>query len=180
MTRTFWMNTALATTALSALVLAGCATSGHPTAPAGAAAATPAAATSPTLWELAGGRPDLSTFARLARQAGLDTTLKAAGSYTVFAPTDEAFKAVPAKTLEALMADRAALRDVLSYHIVPATLPAHQIKPGTAKTLQGATVETGATAGIVTVGDAMVTQADLNGTNGVVHVVDRVLMPPKK
>ena len=95
----------------------------------------------------------------------------------MFAPSNEAFKAVPAKTLEALSADKAALKNVLSYHVLPARLMAADVKPGKAKTVQGAELTTGSTAGYASVEDALVTQADLSGTNGVVHVVDRVLMP---
>lgn len=124
--------------------------------------------------------PALSTFHKLASEAGLAQTLDAAGPYTVFAPSDEAFKAVPAKTLDALKADKAQLKAVLSYHIVPGALAAADLKPGNAKTLQGANVAVARAGDFVTVEDAMVEKADLRAGNGVVHIVDRVLMPPKK
>lgn len=163
---------------VAGLTLAGCAQS--PTQPAGAKAPVMKAAAAPTVLDVAAKDPQLSTFVQLAKDAGLADTLNASGTYTVFAPSNEAFKAVPAKTLEALSADKAALKNVLSYHVLPAKLMAADVKPGKAKTVQGAELTTGSTAGYASVEDALVTQADLSGTNGVVHVVDRVLMPPKK
>lgn len=124
--------------------------------------------------------PQLSTFNRLVAQAGLTDELRAAGPLTVFAPSDEAFKAVPAKTLNALAADPAQLKAVLAYHVVDGRLTAADVKPGTAKTHQGASLALAKAGGFITVDDAVVQQADLVATNGVAHVVDRVLMPPKK
>lgn len=133
-----------------------------------------------TLAEAVAKTPSLQTFNALVAEAGLTDTLKAAGPYTVFAPSDAAFKAVSAKTLDALKADKALLKSVLSYHIVPSRMAAADVKPGNIKTLQGATVAVALAGTFVTVEDAMVEQADIAATNGVVHVVDRVLMPPKK
>jgi uncharacterized surface protein with fasciclin (FAS1) repeats len=124
--------------------------------------------------------PQLSTFNRLVAQAGLTQELRAAGPLTVFAPSDEAFKAVPAKTMEALAADPAQLKAVLSYHIIDGRVAAADVKPGTAKTRQGGTLALAKAGSFVTVDDAIVQQADLVATNGVAHVVDRVLTPPKK
>jgi uncharacterized surface protein with fasciclin (FAS1) repeats len=122
----------------------------------------------------------LSTFNRLVADAGLQDTLRGAGPLTVFVPNDEAFKAVPAKTLEALAKDKEQLKAVLTYHIVGSKLAAADIQNGTAKSLQGATLTTSRTGAFVGVEDALVLQADINATNGVAHVIDRVLMPPKK
>lgn len=124
--------------------------------------------------------PQLSTFNRLAAQAGLAEELRAAGPVTVFAPSDDAFKAVPAKTMEALAADPAQLKAVLAYHVVDGRLASADVKPGTAKTRQGATVALAKAGSFVTVDDAVVQQPDIVATNGVAHVIDRVLMPPKK
>lgn len=121
--------------------------------------------------------PQLSTLNSLVEKAGLKDSLKT-GTYTVFAPSNEAFKAVPAKTLEELAANPARLKDVLSYHVVAGKVMAADVKNGPAKTVQGANVALARAGAFVTVEDAMVTQADLAATNGVVHVVDRVLMPP--
>lgn len=121
--------------------------------------------------------PQLSTLNSLVQKAGLQDTLKS-GTYTVFAPSNEAFKAVPAKTLEELAANPARLKDVITYHVVAGKVMAADVKTGTAKTVQGANVGLARAGAFVTVEDAMVTRADVAATNGVVHVVDRVLMPP--
>lgn len=124
--------------------------------------------------------PQLSTFNRLVAQAGLADELRTAGPLTVFAPSDEAFKAVPAKTMEALAADPAQLKAVLAYHIIDGRVTAADVKPGTAKTRQGASLALAKAGSFVTVDDAVVQRADVVATNGVAHVIDRVLMPPKK
>jgi len=148
-----------------------------------ASALLAACATTPTpapLAETLAREPQLSTFNRLVAQAGLTDTLRAAGPFTVFAPSDDAFKAVPAKTMEALVADPAQLKAVLGYHIVEGQVTTADVKPGAAKTRQGASVALAKAGSFVTVDDAVVQQADIVATNGVAHVVDRVLMPPKK
>ncbi|MES2632856.1 MAG: fasciclin domain-containing protein [Pseudomonadota bacterium] len=122
--------------------------------------------------------PNLSTLNGLVAKAGLSDTLKAAGPYTVFAPTNDAFKSVPAKTMDELAANPARLKAVLSYHVLPIKVTAAQVKPGNAKTAQGANVALSRAGEFVTVEDAMVQKADIMATNGVVHTVDRVLMPP--
>ena len=124
--------------------------------------------------------PQLSTFNRLLEQAELKSSLQATGPMTVFAPNDEAFKAVPAKTLEALAKDKEQLKAVLSFHILPSKLTAAEVKNGNVKTLQGAELALGRAGDFVTVEDGMVQQADITASNGVAHIVDRVLMPPKK
>lgn len=143
----------------------------------GACATAPAPA---PLTDALGRDPQLSTFNRLVEQAGLQADLRAAGPLTVFAPSDAAFKAVPAKTLETLAADKAQLKAVLSYHIVAGKLAAAEVKNGSEKTLQGSNVALAKAGSFVTVEDAMVERADIPATNGVAHVIDRVLMPPKK
>jgi len=124
--------------------------------------------------------PNLSTLNQLVVKAGLADTLKAAGPYTLFAPTNEAFKAVPAKTMDELAHDPARLKAVLSYHVVPGKLLAAQVKNGPAKTAQGANVALAKAGEFVTVEEAMVQTPDIVATNGVVHTVDRVLMPPRR
>ncbi len=125
------------------------------------------------------GAPQLSTLNKLVKDAGLADTLRSAGPYTVFAPTDEAFKAVPAATMSALGSDKERLKAVLMYHVVPGKVAAADIKNGPAKTAQGANVALARSGTFVTVDDAVVTSADLAATNGVVHIVDRVLLPPR-
>ncbi|MDM4764829.1 fasciclin domain-containing protein [Pelomonas sp. SE-A7] len=150
--------------ALLALTLAACASAPAPA----------------PLTETLARAPQLSTFNRLVAEAGLSEELRAAGPLTVFAPSDEAFEAVPAKTMEALLADKAQLKAVLSYHIVAGKLPAAEVRNSNQKTLQGASLALARAGDFVTVEEAMVQQADISATNGVAHVVDRVLMPPKK
>ena len=123
--------------------------------------------------------PQLSTLHGLVTKAGLATTFDAAGPYTVFAPTNDAFKAVPAKTLEDLRNNPARLKEVLSYHVLPAKVTSADVMPGNARTAQGANVALARAGTFVTVEDAMVEKADIVATNGVVHKVDRVLMPPR-
>lgn len=151
----------LATTA-TWLALAGCAS----TAPA-------------TIAETTATTPALSTLNKLIADAGLTETLRGSGPYTVFAPTDDAFKAVPAKTLEALARDKEQLKSVLMYHVVPGKAMSADLKAGKTKTAQGADVVVAKAGGFLTVEEALVTRADVPASNGVVHVIDRVLIPPK-
>ena len=122
--------------------------------------------------------PQLSTLSRLIGEADLAETLRGAGPYTVFAPTDDAFKAVPAATLAALGKDKERLKAVLSFHVVAGNVASMDVKNGPVKTLQGAPVALSRSGTFVTVEDAVVTMPDIAATNGVVHVIDRVLMPP--
>jgi uncharacterized surface protein with fasciclin (FAS1) repeats len=124
--------------------------------------------------------PNLSTLNGLVAKAGLADTLKAAGPYTVFAPTNDAFNAVPAKTMDELAHDPAKLKAVLSYHVVAGKMMAADVKTGHAKTTTGANLSLGKAGEFVTVEDAMIQQPDIVATNGVVHTVDRVLMPPRR
>lgn len=154
----------IATLAALGALVAGCATSSAPVSIADTAART----------------PQLSTLNKLIADAGLTDTLRTGGPYTVFAPSDDAFKAVPAKTLQDLAADKEALKAVLTYHVVPGKVTSAEVKNGTAKTVQGANVALAKSGTFVTVEDAMVTQADVAASNGIVHVIDRVLLPPKR
>lgn len=124
--------------------------------------------------------PEFATLAKLINDAGFADTLRGAGPYTVFAPSNEAFKAVPAKTLEALANDKERLKAMLAYHVVPGKVTSADIKPGNVKTVQGGNVALSKAGTFVTVEDAVVTRADINATNGVIHVIDRVLLPPAK
>ena len=125
--------------------------------------------------------PMLSTLNGLVQSAGLTETLKGAGPFTVFAPTNDAFKAVPAKTLEALGKDPVALKSVLTYHVIPAKAMAADVKNSKVKTVNGAEIELSKAGDFVTIGEgAIVTKADIAASNGVVHLIDTVLMPPVK
>jgi uncharacterized surface protein with fasciclin (FAS1) repeats len=109
--------------------------------------------------------------------AGLGETLADGGPFTVFAPTDDAFAALPQETVQGLLADPPALVRVLTYHVVPGRITSAQITDdGEQKTIEGG-VLTIAVNGGVTVNDATVIQADVEAENGVIHVIDRVLIP---
>ena len=121
------------------------------------------------------------TLVTAVQAAGLVDTLKGAGPYTVFAPTDAAFAAVPKKTLDALLADpKGALTDVLTYHVVSGKVMAADLTDGQViTTVNGAPLKvTIKSDGTVMIGDATVVTADVEASNGVIHVIDKVLVPP--
>ena len=122
------------------------------------------------------GAGNFKTLATALMAAGLVDTLKGKGPFTVFAPTDAAFAKIPKADLDALLKDKAKLTSVLTNHVVPGKVMAKDIKPGKVKTVQGSEL-TLATAGGVTVDAAKVSTADIVADNGVIHVVDTVLMP---
>lgn len=123
---------------------------------------------------------DFDTLVSLVKRAGLAKTLSGKGPFTVFAPTDAAFKKVPASTLEALQKDRAALRNVLLYHVAAGRYPAKRVvKQKSIETLAGQRVKVSTRNGTVRVGGARVVQADVRTSNGVIHAINRVLIPPQ-
>ena len=139
-----------------------------------------ACATAPapkTIAETAAANPQLSMLTKLLQDAGLTDTLRGAGPYTVFAPTDEAFKAVPAATMAALAADKARLKAVLTYHVVPGSLTSSELKNGPVKTVQGSDMALYKSGTFLTADEAVVTTPDVRATNGVIQIVDKVLMP---
>jgi uncharacterized surface protein with fasciclin (FAS1) repeats len=158
------IRTWMLASALAVLTFTGCATTPQPT----------------TVADTAAAKPELSTFTKLVNEAGIADTLKGPGPYTLFAPTDDAFKSVPPATMAKLSADKALLKSVLSYHVVENKLPKAEVKNASVKTLQGGNVALSRSGDFVTIEDAVVTQADVQATNGVVHVIDRVLMPAIK
>lgn len=124
--------------------------------------------------------PTLSTLSSLVAKAGLTETLKTGGPFTVFAPTDDAFKAVPASTMDDLAKHPEKLKDVLTYHVVPGKTMAADVKNSNTKTVNGASVALSKAGEFVTIESAAVVKADIGATNGVVHIIDTVLLPPKK
>ena len=158
------MSKLLLSSTLLAVAFSGCAT---PPAPM-------------TISETAAATPQLSTLTKLINDAGLTETLKEPGPYTVFAPTDDAFKAVPAKMLDALSKDKALLISVLTYHVVPGKVTSADVKNGPVATVQGAPVSLYRSGTFVTVENAVVTTADVDASNGVIHIIDQVLIPPVK
>lgn len=122
-----------------------------------------------------------NTLATALKAAGLVDTLKGKGPFTVFAPTDEAFRKLPAGTLEKLLADKAQLTKVLTYHVVAGkVMAADVVKLTEAKTVEGSAVKISARDGKVTVNDANVVKTDVVASNGVIHVIDSVILPPAK
>ncbi|MBX3599418.1 MAG: fasciclin domain-containing protein [Rubrivivax sp.] len=117
-----------------------------------------------------------NTLATALKAAGLVDTLKGPGPFTVFAPTDEAFAKVPKADLDALLADKAKLTAVLTYHVVPGKVMAKDVRAGQVATVQGGKLTLG-TMGGVTVDNAKVVQADIVASNGVIHVIDSVVIP---
>ncbi|MDP1684607.1 fasciclin domain-containing protein [Hydrogenophaga sp.] len=116
------------------------------------------------------------TLVTAVQAAGLVDTLKGPGPFTVFAPTDEAFAKIPKATLDALLKDKAALTKVLTYHVVPGKVMAKDVKAGMVKTVQGSSLTVSTTGG-VKVDAANVVKTDIAADNGVIHVIDTVIMP---
>lgn len=119
---------------------------------------------------------NFKTLATALQAAGLVDTLKGKGPFTVFAPTDEAFAKIPKDQLDALLKDKAKLTAVLTYHVVPGAVMAKDVKAGKVKTVQGSEL-TVATAGGVMVDNAKVIKTDITASNGVIHVIDSVVLP---
>jgi uncharacterized surface protein with fasciclin (FAS1) repeats len=118
-----------------------------------------------------------NTLVKAVQAAGLVDTLKGKGPFTVFAPTDEAFAKLPAGTVEALLKDKEKLAKVLTYHVVPGKVTASQVRPGDVKTVQGEALTVRTDGGTVTVDNARVIKADVMASNGVIHVIDTVVLP---
>lgn len=135
-----------------------------------------------TVQSVVGNTAELGTFNKLVATAGLSDVLSGGAPVTVFAPSDEAFKAVPAATLDKLAKDPAALKALLQHHIVAGNVKSADIQVGSAPvaTLAGSKLAVSKAGDFVTVEDALVVKGDLTAGNGVVHVIDRVLTPPKK
>jgi uncharacterized surface protein with fasciclin (FAS1) repeats len=118
-----------------------------------------------------------TTLAKALQAAGLVETLKGAGPFTVFAPTDAAFAKLPAGTLDALLKDKAKLTQVLTYHVVAGkVLASDVVKLKEAKTVQGQSVKIDTSNG-VKVDNATVVKTDIMASNGVIHVIDSVILP---
>jgi uncharacterized surface protein with fasciclin (FAS1) repeats len=119
---------------------------------------------------------NFKTLATALQAADLIDTLKGAGPFTVFAPTDAAFAKIPEADLNALLADKEKLTAVLTYHVVPGLVMSKDVKAGMVRTVQGSSLTVSTTGG-VKVDDANVTAVDIAADNGVIHVIDSVVMP---
>ena len=141
-----------------------------------------ARATNQDIVDTAVGAGQFKTLAAALTAADLVGTLKGDGPFTVFAPTDEAFAKLPAGTVENLLKpeNKAKLTAILTYHVVPGAVKAEQVtKLDEAKTVNGAMVKVSADDGKVMINDAKVVMTDIPASNGVIHVIDKVILPPQ-
>jgi len=119
-----------------------------------------------------------NTLATALEAAGLVETLANGGPFTVFAPTDEAFAKLPEGTLDALLQDKERLTAILTYHVVPGEVTAEQVVGlDSAETVNGEEISISVVDGTVMIDDATVTQADIRASNGIIHVIDSVILP---
>lgn len=131
--------------------------------------------------QVASSNPQFSTLVSLIKEAGLVKTLSGKGPFTVFAPTNAAFKKVPAATLAGLKANPDKLRAVLTYHVVSGNVPASKVitlNGKKVKTVEGSDVRVTVSGKTVKVNNAKVTKTDIKAKNGTIHVIDGVLIPP--
>lgn len=141
---------------------------------------TAAGAGEETVVEIVQQDASFSTLDQAIQAAELEDVLGAEGPYTVFAPTDEAFAALPPETLDQLLQpeNQDALRQILTYHVVPGSITSPSVTPGEISTVEGSSLVVDSAAGEVLVDGARVTQPDIIASNGVVHAIDQVLLPP--
>ena len=118
-----------------------------------------------------------NTLMAAVKAAGLVDTLKGPGPFTIFAPTDEAFAKIPKARLDALLKDKAALTKILTYHVLAGQIMAADVKAGPVKTVEGSSLTVSATGGMVMVDKAHLVKTDIVADNGVIHVIDTVIMP---
>jgi uncharacterized surface protein with fasciclin (FAS1) repeats len=162
-----------------ALAVSACSTAASPS------PATPAPSPSPALGDIVATADAAGSFTTLitaVKAAGLVETLQGAGPFTVFAPTDAAFAALPAGTLDSLLADPEALKKVLLYHVVSGKVTADQVVGLTSATsVEGSPITIAVKDGKVYLNDsAQVVTTDVMASNGVIHVIDQVILPPSK
>lgn len=134
----------------------------------------------PNIVEVAVANGSFTTLVAAVKAAGLVGTLSSPGPFTVFAPTDAAFAKLPAGTVEALLADKAKLASILTYHVVSGKVGAADVikmKGGMTKSVQGSSLDIQVRDGKVFVDGAQVIMADVKASNGVIHVIDTVVMP---
>lgn len=143
--------------------------------------ATEPTATSETIVDVAAANGSFETLVAAVQAAGLEETLRSEGPYTVFAPTDEAFAALPEGTVEKLLLpeNQEVLAQILSYHVIPGAVPSSDIESGAVSTVEGADVNIAVdTDGVMVNETATVIEPDVLADNGVIHVIDAVLLPP--
>jgi uncharacterized surface protein with fasciclin (FAS1) repeats len=171
----------------SALGIAACGSSSPSSSPTTTSSSAASMPKSPAMniVQIASSNPDLSTLVSALKAAGLVTTLEGKGPFTVFAPTNEAFAALPAGTVQTLLqpANKAELSSILTYHVVSGAYTSANLPTGAVKTVNGATVSVSQTGGQVDLTDGKgnvvhVTTANIKASNGVIHLISGVLMPP--
>ena len=135
------------------------------------------AASAADLVDKAAGATNLKIFSAALKTAGMTETLKTGGPYTIFAPADDAFSKLPQGSWDSLAKDKVKLAAVLAHHIVPGKMLVTEVKPGKVKTIQGDFVTLKSDNGKVTVEQANVIESDVGADNGVIHIVDTVVMP---
>jgi len=136
-----------------------------------------AAGSAADLMDKAASATNLKIFSAAVKSAGFNETLKGTGPYTVFAPSDEAFSKLPSGSWEALSRDKVKLAAVLAHHVVPGRMLVTEVKPGQIKTTQGDFITVKSDNGKVTVDHANVIESDVAADNGVIHILDKVVMP---
>lgn len=138
------------------------------------------AAPSKNIVETAAGAPQFSTLVSLVKKAGLVGVLSGKSDYTVFAPTNAAFNKVPKKTLNELASNKAMLKKVLLYHVLPGKVPASKVlKMKSAKTAEGSKVTFSVRGKSAFVNDSKIITTDIRCSNGIVHAINAVLLPPE-
>ncbi len=172
----FKLKTVLAS-AVTAAVLATGTSAAHAQGMQYNASTSRAPAAKSDIVDTAVGAGQFNTLAKALTAAGLVDTLKGPGPYTVFAPTDAAFAKIPTAQLNALLADKAALTKVLTYHVVSGELVAADVKTGQVKTVEGQFLYVTASPMGVKVNNANVIKTDVMASNGVIHVIDTVVLP---
>ncbi len=179
MKKTLWVRMA-APLAVFALIAAACSSDTTDTTAAPTTTAAPVEAEAMgTIVDVASDSGTFETLLAAADAAGLVETLQSDGPYTVFAPTDDAFAALPEGTVESLLADPETLADILLYHVVAGkVLAADVVGLESATTAQGSTVAITVDGGSVMVNEANVVATDIEASNGVIHVIDAVILPP--
>ncbi len=176
----------LAATAALAVVVGACSSSSDnkSSSKSDKASQTSSSTSSPTkssgtVVSVASANPDFSTLVTAVKKAGLVETLNGAGPYTVFAPTNAAFAKIPADQLNAILADKAQLTKILTYHVVPGKVMAADLQRAQmVKTVEGQDVDIKVATGAATINGCNIVKTDVAASNGVIHVIDCVLTPP--
>jgi uncharacterized surface protein with fasciclin (FAS1) repeats len=175
------MKRFLATTAVAVALTTGLATAASAAPPAGAdtSSTTASSTAKPTIVGGAAADPPFSTLVSAVTAAGLVDTLNGKGPFTVFAPTNAAFDKIPADQLQAILADKDKLTKILTYHVLPAKVLSKNLKKKqTVTTVEGSPATITVKKSGATIEDAKIVKTDVKTSNGVIHVIDTVILPP--